>query len=168
MRQPFDWTTQPEASGPSTEPRTRGGVALDVGELAAGRVRLPTLDQQALADGDLVPQSAPDPFTDRAMLARERQEAALRYDAGRQAMRELFEGTARGAGADWMTARRSADELLKLAPPPDPLTPAERELMDELLARRAAHEHDAGPDPAAPADAEAVAPADADAGAVAQ
>jgi hypothetical protein len=121
MPQPFSWENQPEAAGPMTEPRSRtAGPALDIQALQQGTIRLPQLNPAALEHGDYVPVSRTEAPLDPERRERERHEAALSYDAGRDALRAMFENAARGAGADPRVARRTADELLRQLPEPAP------------------------------------------------
>jgi hypothetical protein len=116
MHEPFDWRNQPEAAGPLTEPRSNTGVALDIQALQQGTIRLPQLDQDALAAGVYVPVSRTEPLLDAETRERERHQAALSRDEGREAMRSAFENAARHAGAHPLIARRTADELMKQVP----------------------------------------------------
>src|SRR5438876_5376733 len=111
----FDYTRCPEFAGPLTEPRTMDGrPVLDIQALARHSVRLPQLNPAA-APGEYIPVSRSEPLLDPDTRERERAEAAARYDAGEEALRAMFAGAARSAGADQLTARRTADELLKRA-----------------------------------------------------
>jgi hypothetical protein len=114
MPQPFDYTQQPEFAGPMTEPGygAGDGPALDIQALRQGTVRLPQLDPGALADGVYVPVSRTVAPLSPEQRERERHQAALSYDAGREAMRATFENAARSAGANPAIARRTADTLL--------------------------------------------------------
>jgi hypothetical protein len=116
---PFNWQDQPEAAGPMTEPRYDPGdgrPALDIQAMAQHSVRLPQLDQDALAAGEYVPVSRTEAPLSPEQRERERHQAALSYDAGRDALRATFENAARHAGADPRVARRTADELMKQVP----------------------------------------------------
>jgi hypothetical protein len=102
-----------------TEPRYDPGdgrPALDIQALRQSGIRLPQLDQDALAGGEYVPVSRTEAPLSPEQRERERHQAALSYDAGRDALRATFENAARGAGADPRVARRTADELMKQVP----------------------------------------------------
>jgi hypothetical protein len=111
MHEPFDYTAQPEFAGPMTEPRATTGAALDIQALAQHSVRLPRLNQAALAAGEFVPVSAPSPYIDHdpEFQARERAEA-YRRDLRVQRLRDVARTAARDAVlADTLTGQVLAD-----------------------------------------------------------
>lgn len=132
MPAPFDYTQCPEFAGPMTEPRSPGdlGATFDIQALHQGTVRLPQLDQAALARGEYVPVSRTEGLLDPETRERERHQAALDYDAGRDSMRQLFESAARHAGADPRVARRTADELMRQLPEAAAITEAAEPVTD--------------------------------------
>jgi hypothetical protein len=127
--QPFQWQDQPEAAGPLSEyGAANGGAALDIQALRQGSVRLPQLNEQALADGDYVPRSGPDPYHDIDRINRERAELYQRdsltleiAQAARKGVRDAItarnitaaaiedaDATARAVAADELAAKEAA------------------------------------------------------------
>jgi hypothetical protein len=108
---PFDYTACPEFSGPVTEPAATTGAALDLQALAQSSVRLPRLDQSALACGEYVPQGSAEAIAallpDREMLARERAE---RYYG--DLLREQLITAARTAARDALLAQSVTAQVL--------------------------------------------------------
>ncbi|SRR6266566_2204513 len=103
----LDWMDCPEAQGAVTAftadstgmrwPEELGPVRAGPGEVTQGHAERLFL---------------PDP----AEREDRRHAEALGYDAGEAALRSLVHGAARSAGADYRTAARTADELVKRAP----------------------------------------------------
>jgi hypothetical protein len=158
MPQPFDWQNQPEAAGPMTEPWTSDGrPMLDIQALAQRTTRLPQLNPGALEHGDYVPVSRTEAPLDPERRERERHEAAMAYDAGREGLRAMFEGAARSAGAVPLIARRTADALLaqvpEAAPAAEPATEAAEPVTDPAAEAEVRAEE---PDPPAATPAEPV------------
>jgi|SRR5271166_2486292 len=92
-----DWWECPEAAGPMSE-NTVGG--LDVQALQQRSVRLPQLDQAALADGQYVPARGFDPYRmSPEQEARERAEADRKFE-----IRQRIEQAALAAGASALEA----------------------------------------------------------------
>lgn len=122
MPGPFQWEDQPEAAGPMSEPHASGGVALDIQALRQRSIRLPQLNEDFQAAGELVPRSAGSPYIDHdpQFQAAERLAAVRRHLAsqasGRDALRTLLDSAARGAGVDPAIARDLSDELARLLP----------------------------------------------------
>jgi hypothetical protein len=133
----YDYTAQPEFAGPGTEPRSPAGERWPE---AGG----PMLDGQAIAQGQgqgraTVTIGAIPPLLPPEVRDRERAECEARYASGREGLAALIEGTARTAGADPRTARRTADEVLRqVQTAPANLTAAEQRQLLELLERDAA------------------------------
>lgn len=136
MPEPFDWTRQPEAAGPLTEPRSPyDGPALDLQAFAQGNVRLPRLAPMTAEQhrrGEYVPLSAPSPYIDHdpGFQARERAER-FRRDLGRQQLRDAAMTAARDAIlASTLTAQvlegvdSAVDAAMQPAPAPVAVEPA--------------------------------------------
>jgi hypothetical protein len=111
MPEPFDFTRQPEFAGPLTEPRASGGVMLDVQALAQGTVRLPQLNEQALAAGDYVPRSAGSPFIEHTadFINAERAAAYDRDSLRAEIQQAAYRGIRDGIEARNITARATAE-----------------------------------------------------------
>jgi hypothetical protein len=118
----YDWETQPEAAGAVTAftadstgmrwPEELGPVRAGPGEVTQGHaemVFLPDADERE---------------------ARRHQDA-LDYDSAAHALRATFTSAARSAGADQLTARRTADALLERVPAAAP--GISEQAMEQLL-----------------------------------
>ena len=118
----FEVDQQPEYAGPTTAldfgnggpfPEARGPQRAGPGEVTIGhaeRMYLPSPEDRE----------------------NRRAAEALGFDAGELALRNLVHASARQAGADYRTAQRTADELIKRSPAAVPETISEQS-MDQLL-----------------------------------
>lgn len=105
------WQDCPEAAGPVTESAASGGAVLDIQALAQHSVRLPQLDQAALADGVYVPRRGHDPYRmSPEMVERERAEAARKFE-----IRQRIEQAALQAGASSLEAAQTYDRIAREA-----------------------------------------------------
>jgi hypothetical protein len=103
----YDWETQPEAAGAVTAftadstglrwPEELGPSRAGPGEVTQGHAEMVFLPGTAEREA-------------------RREQEALDYDSAEQALRATFTSAARSAGADQLTAKRTADALLERVP----------------------------------------------------
>jgi hypothetical protein len=101
----MSWESQPEASGPVTEPAASYGAALDYQGLAQHSVRLPQLDPAA-PPGSMVPLSRTTALLPPELRDRERDAAARLYER-----REAIERAAIAAGMSALEAAAAAGRI---------------------------------------------------------
>jgi hypothetical protein len=158
MPGPFDWTQQPEAAGPITEPRSALDLSptLDIQAFAQGTVRLPRLavmTPEQHRRGEYVPLSAPLPFIQNSAEFRERERelAARKAEDSTAALRELIETSARRQGVAAHLARATADAVLRAAGEPAPVAAPETAAAPAAAADTARAADQPDPEPGPPA-----------------